>query len=187
MGPPDNIYSWAGSHTHIKEIIGEIKEHLPDIEEQISEFRDIGRSQSATFAYWGNFIESIDTLLHLLRAEHDADFELHLTAVNETLPWFKAAGRNIYFKFTPVYLAEMNKLNSEQPDLYNDLLEGGFVVRRSEQRKFNSVSNDQAQTVNRCCKSQDGVIGFSRRKGALNRWLITKAHCWGIFHGLQYI
>ena len=53
---------------------------------------------------------------------------------------------------------------------------GGFVVRRSASRIFNGVPTDQAleQTINREAKSQGGAIGFTLRKGALLRWLMTR-------------
>ena len=57
------------------------------------------------------------------------------------------------------------------------MLEGGFVVKRSE-RTFNCVPTDQAleQSINRKAKSQGGVIGYTLRKGALVRWLLTPPH-----------
>ena len=41
----------------------------------------------ATFAYWETFMQGVETLLRLLRAERDGLFELHLIAVCETIPW----------------------------------------------------------------------------------------------------
>ena len=57
--------------------------------------------------------------------------------------------------------------------MYRQMMEGGFVVRRSASRIFNCVPTDQAleQTINREAKSQGGVIGFT---GALLRWLMTR-------------
>jgi len=41
-----------------------------------------------------------------------------------------------------------------------------FVVRRSNESKFNSVPTDQAleQSINRDAKTTDGIIGYTRRK-----------------------
>ena len=43
-------------------------------------------------------------------------------------------------------------------------------------RKFNSVATDQAleQTINKEGNSQGGIVGFTHRKGAGARWLITR-------------
>ena len=50
------------------------------------------------------------------------------------------------------------------------------MVRRLPKRQFNCVPTDQAleQTVNRDAKSHGGIIGFTLRKGALLRWLVTR-------------
>ncbi len=94
----------------------------------------------------------------------------------EVMPWFSAAGRTNYGKYMPVYVAEMKALEHEQPEAYTFMQQGGFVVRRSEHRSFNCVATDQAleQTINREGKNQGGVVGFTLRKGALTRWLMTR-------------
>ena len=76
----------------------------------------------------------------------------------------------------PIYVAEMRALQQEHPEAYGFLRDGGFVVRRSDDRMFNSVATDQAleQTINREGKSKGGVIGFTLRKAALERWLMTR-------------
>ena len=60
--------------------------------------------------------------------------------------------------------------------MYDHMQQGGFVVRRSASRAFNCVPTDQAleQTINREANSQGGVIGFTLRKGALLRWIMTR-------------
>ena len=61
--------------------------------------------------------------------------------------------------------------------MYRHMMDGGVVVvRRSASRIFNCVPTYQAleQTINREAKSQGGVIGFTLRKGALLRWLMTR-------------
>lgn len=54
-------------------------EDMPALMTTIKEFREVGRSQSETFAYWDNFLAG-DVLLHMLRAEREGNFELHLHA-----------------------------------------------------------------------------------------------------------
>ena len=142
----------------------------------IARFRKQGRQRSATFAYWDSFIEAGNTLLRLLRAEREANFIMHIQAVIDTVPYFILAGRVNYARYTPVYIAEMKQLETRQPRMYEHMLQGGFVVRRSETRVFNCVPTDQAleQTINREAKSQGGVIGFTLRKGELLRWIMTR-------------
>ena len=69
----------------------------------------------------------------------------------------------------------MVTLQQKQPQFYQYLRDGGFVVRMSS-RRFNAVATDQAveQTINREGKSQGGVLWFTLRKGALTRWMATR-------------
>ena len=117
----------------------------------IDKFRQHGCQKSKTFAYWDKFLQAGDLLLNLLRAERDANFELHLDATGEAVRWFWAAGRSTYCKFVATYLSDMQSLEEKHPESFKHLQEGGFVVRRSSNHKFNCVATDQAleQTVNR--------------------------------------
>ena len=60
--------------------------------------------------------------------------------------------------------------------MYKHLDNGGFVIRRSGKIKFNSVSMDQSleQTISQEAKGKGGVFGFTLRKSALLRWLLTR-------------
>jgi len=70
----------------------------------------------------------------------------------------------------------MRQLETKQREMFKFLEQGGFVVRRSNESKFNSVPTDQAleQSINRDVKTTGGIIGFTRRKAALLRWLVTR-------------
>ena len=145
------------------------------VTEALRQLQAMGRSQSATFEFWDNFMDSAHIMLRLLRAERDGDFDLHADAVCETIP-FICGGRNNYVKYTPVYVAEMRQLETQQSDAYKQLQSGAFEVRRPPKRQFNCVPTGQAieQTVSREAKSHGGIIGFTLRKGALLRWLLTR-------------
>lgn len=155
----------------------EVEDAIPQsVLDTIAMFRKKGRERSATFAYWESFLEAGDLLLKLQRADREADFVMHLEAVMETVPYFVLAGRINYARYTPIYIAEIKQLETNDPLMYRHMMEGGFVVRRSGNRVFNCVPTDQAleQSINREAKSQGGVIGLTVRKGALLRWLTTR-------------
>ena len=157
------------------DICKDMEDDLVKVHETLDKFCSVGRQQSSTFTYWDSFIEAGELLLRLIRAERDADFNLHLSAASKTIPYFILAGRNKYAKYTPMYVAEMKQLQQKQPEMYKHLENGGFVVRRSGKIKFDSVSTDQSleQTINQEAKGRGGVAGFTLRKGALLRWLLT--------------
>ena len=153
----------------------EIAKRLSPVSDTLAKFKKEGRGQSSTFAYWDSFLEAVSVLLRLLRADREGDFLLHLDEVLETVPYFHLTGRINYSRYTPVYVLDMKMLEHNHPASYQHLLSGGFVVRRKGDISFNCVPTDQAleQTINREAKS-DGVIGFTLRKSALVRWLLTR-------------
>ena len=76
----------------------------------------------------------------------------------------------------PVYIADICALEQQQPQAYQHLVGGGLGVRRAADYNFNAVSVDQAleQTINKKGKGQGGIIGLTRHKSALMRWLMTR-------------
>ena len=87
---------------------------------------------------------------------------------HETILFIYGGGNN-YAKYTHVNVAEMRQLETQQSDAYTQLQSGAFVVSQSPKRQFNCVPTDQALS-----KSHGGIIGFTLRKGALLRWLLTR-------------
>ena len=160
----------------IKGSVKDLIPHVQKIDKNLNEFQQYGNSLSKTFAYWTSFLDASELLFQLIRADRSGDFNLHLDSVAQTILYFFAAGKQNYSRYTPVYVAEMIQLFDKDPETYQHLQEGGFVVRHSTNRRFNCVPTDQAleQTVNNDCKSTGGIIGFTRRKGALLRWIISR-------------
>ena len=102
--------------TSAARLIYEIEnEHLHTITQAIEDFRKVGREQ-------------FDILPCILRAERDANFELHLATTCDTMPWLCAAGRHQYAKFIPTYVADMKALEQDHPQSYSHMCDGGFVV-----------------------------------------------------------
>lgn len=161
---------------HDKEKFNQFFEKIDLFQEIRESFISFGCANSLTFKFWNSFLQAVELLWRLLKSERNGDFEAHLCAVNDTLPYLSAAGRNLYFKWIPVYLSDMEKLKSEVPEMYEFLAGGNFVVKKTNEKKFNCVASDMAleQSINKDCKSSSGIIGFSQQPGALLRWMTTR-------------
>ncbi|KAK5640660.1 hypothetical protein RI129_002639 [Pyrocoelia pectoralis] len=144
--------------------------------EKMKEFENIGSKSSPTFSYWLSFLDSVNLLLDYQSAERNGSFQLHLKCVFEMLPYLKAGGRHLYAKWVPIYLKDMNQLKLTQPEMYDYLERGNFVVKKTNEKTFNCVASDMAleQSINRDCKSSSGVVGFTRKPTALLRWMMTR-------------
>ena len=79
-----------------------------------------------------------------------------------------------YSRWLPVYIADMNSLPETHPIVYEEFMNGNHAVSRSKQA-FAQVWTELAleQSINLDSKSKGGVIGISKKPGALERWFLT--------------
>lgn len=91
----------------------------------------------------GCHIDIVETLLNLLRASREGDWELHLSAIRQMIPWCFAYANLNYLRYLSADLSGMAHLEEDQP-------EGGFSVQMGDQNPFGRIPIDQAceETVN---------------------------------------
>ena len=125
--------------------------------------------------FWSSYLQMVATALHFIRATREGNWLLHLDCVKELLPWFFAYDHTNYSRYLPVYLATMLALEDTNPQALKQLKAGDFGVQRSQDQGFTQVPVDQSieQTLNRSTKAKGGIIGFSLKKGAVQRWMLT--------------
>lgn len=78
------------------------------------------------------YSETIQILRSFIRAERTGDWDLHLRALQDMLPYFASSGCNLYPKSGYVYLMMMQNLDIDHLDVYKAIESGFHVVRRSE-------------------------------------------------------
>ena len=141
------------------------------LEDKLVAFSSFGRRVSATFAFWDDLLDMIQLLLNFIRAERDAMWMLHLATVAEMIPYFFIADHTNYARWASVYLADMNLLPT---NIQEEFMKGNHTVGRSTQ-PFSQVWSDMAleQSINCDSKSKGGVIEFTKKPGALDRWFIN--------------
>ena len=115
--------------------------------------------QSETFAYWNRFVQMVNLLKDLIRADREGNWPLHLKSLQSLLPLFAVCDRTNYLRWCSVYLEDMMKLESTAPHVYEQFMAGKFVVKQSP-GTFKSVGADMCleQTINRSQKSSAGII-----------------------------
>ena len=72
-------------------------------------------ASNRTMVYWLKYIEMVQVLLLFIRATRENNWQLHLSAVRSTLPWFFAADRVNYARFGSMYWFEMISLDKTHP------------------------------------------------------------------------
>ena len=125
--------------------------------------------------FWNSYLEMVEVLMNFMQATREGNWDLHLECIKEMLPWFFAYDHTNYARYIPVCLAQMMLLPETHPEAHALLLNGDFGVQRAKSPGFSQIPVDQTieQTLNRCTKTKGGIVGFSLRKGAVQRWMIT--------------
>ncbi|KAK3918976.1 LOW QUALITY PROTEIN: E3 ubiquitin-protein ligase RNF31 [Frankliniella fusca] len=89
------------------------------------------QERGRTARLWFQFIRQVELIRLFLRAERVGDWDLHLHAVREMLPYFHAAGH--LNKSAQLYLQLMTSSASRLPPAERDaLFGGGFCVRKQD-------------------------------------------------------
>ncbi len=126
-------------------------------------------------ALWMTYIQMVETLLGLLRADREGDWQLHLHCIREIIPWCFAMDKTNYARYLPVYYAHIENLHKTNPDLYEHFERGGFTVQRSDTNQFGRIAVDQTteETVNKDTQTAGGTRGFSLKPGTVSRYYLT--------------
>ncbi|CAG2215124.1 unnamed protein product [Mytilus edulis] len=114
--------------------------------------------KSRTSSLWLNFCRMTNILSKFLIAERTGNWDLHLSSIQEMLPFFVAAGHNLYAKSAYVYLSMMQRLEIEHPEVYRHFKAGHHVLRRTD-RFWSGLSTDLTieQILIRSVKSSGGL------------------------------
>ena len=142
---------------------------------------------SRTASLWIQYMDMIDILRRFIKAERTGNWKLHLKSMQEMLPFFAAAGHNLYLKSGYVYLQEMTDLERTNPGVYRLFMSGNHVVRRSD-RFWAGLSTDLVieQALMRSVKSAGGMTrgrGMTESQRAL--WLLSMPACAEINDSMQ--
>jgi len=70
--------------------------------------------------------------LQIYQSERTANWDLHLQAMHDMLPYFAASGHNSYTKSAYLYLQMMQALPDENPEVYTRFQNGLHPVRRGD-------------------------------------------------------
>ena len=144
------------------------------LKEMITSYRN-QRSESKTAQLWFQYMDTVEVLCRFIHAKRSGNWELHLQATRDMLPYFAASGHYLYAKSTYLYLQTMVKLSETHPSVYKHFLDGFHVVRRSN-RFWAGLSTDLVieQVLMRSIKTTGGLTrgrGFTDIQRAV--WLMS--------------
>ena len=68
----------------------------------------------------------------LIKAQRVGDFPLYLKTLKDMLPFFASSGHWNYTRCVYLYIQDMTDLQEKNKTLFDQLMSGHFVIRRSE-------------------------------------------------------
>ena len=77
-------------------------------------------------SFWISYLDIVEIHLNLLRASREGDWELHLSAIREMIPWCFAYDNARYLS---AYVSEMSHLEEEHTEAFGYVKSGGFSVQ----------------------------------------------------------
>jgi hypothetical protein len=146
-------------------------------------------TNSSTSKLWINYQQMVNTARRLVASDRTGSWSNHLSALEESLPIFAAAGHFNYLKSVSLYLQTMKSLPITNPILYAGFEEGLHVIRRSD-RFWAGLGSDLVieQVMMRALKSTGGLTrgtGFSDVQRAI--WVLAMPACCEYNLGMQKI
>ena len=139
----------------------------------LEQFRKEGRSASATFVLWDDFLQRVTLPLKMfLAATRKGDWQVYQSTKAQFLPLLFAGNRTTYARYMPFLLMAMKRLPKEISDAF---MQQGFIAKLSQGR-FNGVWIDYAleATENKDLKGSGGIIGLTLKGPALARWFLAR-------------
>lgn len=162
-------HAFSKSETNVRQLESTLQQDFVPL---MNDFKAWGSSSSPTFEYWLHFLDAVEVLLLNMRAERQGDWAGNLDSLARMLPYFFVTQRVNYSRWLPVYLLDMLELPDSVQSAFK---EGQFTVKNSSGR-FNGLWSDMGTetTVIRDAKGDGGIIGLTRKEGAMARWSLTR-------------
>jgi hypothetical protein len=159
---------------------------LDVIQRKIIQFR-LSRSNCRTANLWFQYMDMISILRDFIKAERTGNWRLHIESLKDMLPYFAAAGHNLYVKSACIYIQQMECLKEQNPGLVA-LFESGFHVIRRSDKYWAGISSDLAieQVLMRSIKATGGLTrgrGMNENQRAL--WILSMPDCAEVNSAMQ--
>ena len=143
----------------------EVIEKMKTFEERNSEIPE--------FQVFRCYMQMIMEMMQFVRAVRTGNWQLHLTSLELFTKYFFAHDRLNYARMIPLYLAEMKMLNESDPEIYEEFLEGNWVVNKNPDVPFCALGADHAlEQINRSMKVSGGLVGITLNPNARTKFFL---------------
>ena len=134
-------------------------------------FSNFDNTLKGTSLFLRNYMLMYEVLLDFVRANHEENWNLHLTSLDAMIPYFFAHDQINYARHAPLYLATMREIQTKDIESQNYLKENFSINKTSI--PFCSISTDHAlEQENKILKINGGVKALTQNTTALHRFCL---------------
>ncbi|CAE1259085.1 unnamed protein product [Acanthosepion pharaonis] len=136
-----------------------LAEHSDGDEEAFSfvEWCDSRKKESPQSAFWFSILNMELTILTLVRAFREGNFNLYRESLSELIPYLFANNNVNYARWLPIHLRDMISLEKQYPEVVREFHNGNFVFHKID-RNFSAMAIDQAHEQNNAVIKGEGEL-----------------------------
>ena len=132
----------------------------------------LGGGGGGMHSFLRNYMKQFECILRHIRASRQGEWQLHLAAQEELCKYFFAHDHLHYARLSPLYCAEMRKLETSDPATWKALEDGDFCVTKSS-IPFCSIGPDHGiEHENRTMKVIGGITGITQNDATLDKFFL---------------
>ena len=95
-----------------------------DVLSQMEKFDESRRQNHPLFTFVRHYMEMVQLMMTFIRSVRTANWNLHLETIGKFVKYFFAHDKLNYARLMPLYLAEMETLKENDPDIYSEFERG---------------------------------------------------------------
>eukprot|EP00057_Strongylocentrotus_purpuratus_P007692 XP_011662166.1 PREDICTED: uncharacterized protein LOC105437364 [Strongylocentrotus purpuratus] len=184
----DLLFEASVHHEHLYSMIKKCEELRKKLHERDSDIKQVfeevtsmikehyqttilqEKDEMATFLL--NYMKQVESLLHVIRASRQGNWELHLASMEEQVKYYFAHDLYNYARLVPIYLLQMHSLKTSDPTTWDALKAGDFMVTKSGIPFTNLFVDQTLEQLIREVKVAGGITGITQNEEALGRFFL---------------
>ena len=119
------------------------------------------------------YMEMVMDVLVFIRSVRTGDWKLHLPVLDSYTKHLFALDKLVYAHMIPLHLADMEALSESDVGIYEEFLQGNWVVNKNGRVTFCALVADHAlEHINRTMKVAGGVTGITLNAYARSKFFL---------------
>jgi len=144
-----------------------------NLEKQLMDY-DHTHEKNPMYKWARMYMKQIMVLLQFQRATREGNWFLYLSTLEKLCVYFFAYNRLDYAQNIPEYIARMHDMQTTNPEIWQEFVNGDFTVNTSNTVPFTRIAVDQAmEHLIKTAKGQGGISGITSNPTTLLKFCLT--------------